>query len=236
MDKRIKVFLIILMLVTAAPFAVVTAQESATPQEHGTQEQQEHDEIAADMGHAEDSHGEAPHGEAPHGEEEHGHHFNWIAFLGKLFNATVLFGGLILLLRKPLIELLSKKSDEIKTDIIQREELVAATTDQLEAIKQRLEKIEAEVMVMKTDAKTVGGEEQKRIEELGKQEARRIVAMTEEEIQNKIDTSVRNLKERIADLTIDHFKKDIQSHLDKKSHQIIIEKNIEISGDIIERE
>ncbi len=60
--------------------------------------------------------------------------------------------------------------------------------------------------------------------------------MTEEEIDNKVDSAVRALKEKIADLTIDHFKKDIESHLGRKAHEKIIEKNIEISGEIIERE
>ena len=73
---------------------------------------------------------------------EQDHHFNWWGFLGKLFNATVLFGGLIFLLRKPLIKLLSEKSLDVKNDIIRREELLKTTSGQLEEIKKRLEKIE----------------------------------------------------------------------------------------------
>jgi F0F1-type ATP synthase membrane subunit b/b' len=171
--------------------------------------------------------------------EEHGeegeHHFNWLGFFGKLFNSTVLFGGLIFLLRKPLIKLLAQKSLDVKNDIIQREELLKTTAGQLDAIKKRLEKIEEEVQDMKKSAEKSGEEEQQRIRELGDSEARRIAAITEEEIDNKIDTSVRRLKERIADLTIEHFKKDIRTHMDKKTHEKIIEKNIDISGDIIER-
>jgi len=167
---------------------------------------------------------------------EQGHHFNWWGFLGKLFNATVLFGGLIFLLRKPLIKLLVQKSRDVKNDIVQREELLKTTTGQLEEIKKRLEKIEEEVEDMKNSAGKSGDEEKKRIEELGEKEAQRIKALTEEEIDNKVDSSIRALKEKIADLTIDHFKKDIESHLDQKAHEKIIEKNIEISGEIIERE
>lgn len=173
------------------------------------------------------------------GGEEHGeegqHHFNWLAFFGKLFNSTVLFGGLIFLLRKPLIKLLAQKSLDVKNDIIQREELLKTTSNQLDAIKERLEKIEEEVKKMKESAEKSGEEEKERIRELGDKEARRIAVLTEEEINTKIDTSVRRLKERIADLTIQHFKKDIQAHMDKKTHEKIIEKNIEISGEIIER-
>jgi F0F1-type ATP synthase membrane subunit b/b' len=167
---------------------------------------------------------------------EKDHHFNWWGFLGKLFNSILLFGGLIILLRKPLIKLLAQKSLDLKNDIIQREALVKTTTTQLEAIKKRLEKIEEEVQDMKNNAEKSGNEEKKRIQELGEKEAQRIKALTSEEINNKMDSSIRDLKEKIAELTIEHFKKDIESHLDQKAHEKIIEKNIEISGEIIERE
>jgi len=170
-----------------------------------------------------------------HGEAAH-HGFDWMGFLGKLVNATILFGGLIFLLRKPVIEFLTHKSLGIKTDILQREENVKTTTSQLEEIGKRLEKIELEVTRMKEAAQENGIEEQKRIEELGKKEAQRILDLTDAEISNRVENSVRNLKARIADLTIEHFKADVEKQLDKKAHENIIEKNIEISGDIIERE
>jgi F0F1-type ATP synthase membrane subunit b/b' len=168
------------------------------------------------------------------GGEHHG--FDWVGFLGKLFNATLLFGGLIFFLRKPIIEMLTQKSLDVKNEIHQKEEQVKSTSSQLDEICKRLDKIEEEVSGMKAAAKSSGEQEQIRIEELGKKEAQRIVELTETEIATKIENSVRNLKSRIADLTIDHFKKDIESQLDKKAHEKIIEKNIEISGDIIERE
>ena len=172
-------------------------------------------------------------GEA-HGEE---HHFDWWGFIGKTFNATLLFGGLIFLARKPLRNLLEQKSLAVKDDIIQREERLKTTAGQLEEIKKRLEKIEDEIQAMKNNAKKSGNDEQKRIEELGEKEAQRIRNLTEEEINTKMETAVRNLKEKIADLTIDHFKEDIRAHLDRETHEQLIEKNIQrISGEAIERE
>lgn len=172
-------------------------------------------------------------GEA-HGEE---HHFDWWGFIGKTFNATLLFGGLIYLARKPLRNLLEQKSLAVKDDIIQREERLKTTAGQLAEIKKRLEKIEDEIQTMKNSAKKSGNDEQKRIEELGEKEAQRIRNLTEEEINTKMETAVRNLKEKIADLTIRHFKKDIRAHLDRESHEQLIEKNIaRISGEAIERE
>jgi F-type H+-transporting ATPase subunit b len=170
-------------------------------------------------------------------EGEHGgeHKFDWWGFLGKLLNSTILFGGLILLLRKPIINLLAQKSLDVKDDINQREEELTKTSRQLEDLKDRLVKIEEEVADIKKAAEISGNVEKKRIEELGANEARRILELTEAEIATKVENSVRNLKSRIADMTIEHFKKDIGKQLDKKAHERIIEKNIEKCGDIIER-
>lgn len=174
--------------------------------------------------------------EAQEAQASEHHGFNWGGFLGKLFDSTLLFGGLIFLVRKPLIALLAQKSLDIKTDIIQRENQLKNTTVHLQGIMERLEKIEEEVQAVKDSAEKSGNEEKKRIEEAGENEAQRILALAEEEIGNKMDTAVRELKERIADLTIEHFKKDIEAHLDPRMHERLIEKNIAVlSGEAIER-
>jgi len=175
-------------------------------------------------------------GEHESGGEPGAHHFDWWGFIGKTINSLILFGGLILLLRKPLIKLLTQKSLDIQTDIQQRENEVERTTNELQKIHERLEKIELEVAGMKQNAQKSGNEEKKRIEELGAKEAQRILDLTNAEIDLKVENSIRNLKAKIADLTIEHFKKDIQKQLDKKAHEKIIEKNIQKCGEIIERD
>jgi F-type H+-transporting ATPase subunit b len=168
-------------------------------------------------------------------ESGHGHGFDWGQFLGKSFNSLILFGGLILLLRKPIIKLLAQKSLDIKDDIVQRETELQKSSRQLEELHQRLDKIEAEVAGMKQIAEQSGNEEKKRIEALGAKEAQRILELTDAEINTKVENSIRNLKAKIAELTIEHFKKDIREQLDKNAHDKIIEKNIKSCGEIIER-
>ena len=149
------------------------------------------------------------------------HHFDWLGFTGMGINALILFGGIILLIRKPLIKLLAQKSVDIKTEIQQREIEVERTNNELEKIHKRLEKIEEEVAGMKQTAKENGNQEKKRIEELGTKEAQRILELTETEINTKVENSIRNLKAKIADLTIEHFKTDIHKQLDKKAHGVV---------------
>jgi F-type H+-transporting ATPase subunit b len=170
------------------------------------------------------------------GEHNGDHGFSWWAFVGRMLNSTILFGGLIYFLRKPLRKVLTQKILDIKTDIDQREVQLKSTTSQFEEIKKRLEKIEKEVEGIRNSAIAQGNEEKLRIKKLGQEEALRIQEITNEEIDIKVESSIRNLKQRIADLTIEHFKKDIDSYLDKTKHEKIIEKNIKVSGDIIDRE
>lgn len=171
------------------------------------------------------------------GEEGAGtHHFNWGHFLGKVLNSLLLFGSLIYFLRKPLINLLAQKSLEVKSDILERERTLETTRHELQKMKDRLEKIEHEISGMKENANNDGNIEKLRLEELGQKEAQRINDITREEIDTRINNAVRSLKSRVADLTIEHFKKDIQAHLDPQTHEKIIQKNIKTCGEIIERE
>jgi len=161
------------------------------------------------------------------------HHFDWGRFIGSVLNSTILFGALILFLRKPLIKLLSQRSIDVKTDIVEREKNVKLTGQQFDTIKQRLDQIEDEVKNMQQAARQRGEEEKHKIEELGTREAQRVLDITESEIKNRVESSITDLKSRIAQLTIDHFKKDIQAHLDEAKQRQLIDRNIKKAGEIV---
>jgi F-type H+-transporting ATPase subunit b len=162
------------------------------------------------------------------------HHVNWFNVLGKVFNSTVLFGGLTLLLRKPLIRMLSEKSAAVENDFFGREKNLAATSIRLEEIEQRLQKVAVEVEQIKTTARASGLEELARLEAAGRDEAARIIALSDEEIRLRVEAAVRLVKGRIADLAIERFKDDFIKNLDTPTQQKIIERNITACGDIDE--
>lgn len=161
-------------------------------------------------------------------------HVDWFAVLGKVFNSTVLFGGLALLLRKPLIRMLSEKSAAVENDFHERDKNLAATAVRLKDIEQRLQKATVEVAGIKTGAVAGGQEELARLEAAGREEAARIIALSEEEIRLRVEAAVRSVKARIADLAIGHFKEDFSKNLDAGLQQKIIERNITASGEIDE--
>lgn len=169
------------------------------------------------------------------GEGEQATHFKWSLFLGQILNSTILFGGLIFLLRKPLLKYLGEKSVNVTIDLETREENLGKTTDRLAEIRNRLDKIEAEVSEMKNEARQSGEEEKKKIRQLGQLEAHKIAQLNEEEINRKFEIAIRDLQEKIADLAIEHFKNEMLSELDDRLHEKIILENIELIGETIER-
>lgn len=167
------------------------------------------------------------------GGEAHAHAFDWTAFLGKVFNSTILFGGLIYALRKPLIRLLSEQSSQVRLDIEERRGQIKSATADYESLRKRLDDLEREIREISDQARENGERERLRIEAEGKAEAERIARLTEEEIGNRVDAAVRRLKSRVAEMAIQRFRDDIRDQLDAERHSRIIDRNIEISGDVI---
>jgi len=166
------------------------------------------------------------------GEAAHG--IDWLGVLAKVFNSTVLFGGLILLLRKPLIQMLTQKSAAIQADIVEREKELAAAELRLRDIGKRLAQVATEVGRIQGSAEAAGRDELARLQEAGRQEAERIVALSEEEIRQRVDAAVRAVKGRIADLAIERFRNDFEKKLDAATQQKIVERNIDACGGLDE--
>jgi len=162
------------------------------------------------------------------------HHIDWVSVLGKVFNSTVLFGGLLLLLRKPLIQMLSEKSASVVSDFHEREKKLAETVMRLENIEERLKKVAVEVEQVKGSAIAGGREELARLEAAGRDEAARIIAFSEEEIRLRVEAAVRAVKNHIANLAIERFQDDFKKNLDEGMQQKIIERNITDCGELDE--
>ncbi len=167
-----------------------------------------------------------------HADTHHG--FDWLGFFGKVFNSSVLFGGLFFLLRKPITNFLGQKTIDVKADIVGREEKIKEAKDELSGILKRLEAIEDDIKVLNDEAVKSGKVEKKKLKEIGEIESKRIMEQSEEEINYKIESSIKGLRTRIAQMTVDQFRESFKGELNKKIHEKIIEDNIKISGDIIQ--
>ena len=166
---------------------------------------------------------------------EAGYHFDWFGFFGRVFNSVVLFGGLIVILRKPLIEFLAGAGRTVAEDIREREKRIADGSLNLENVNLRLSRIEDEIEGMKKAAEEGGRAEMVKLEATGRRETDRILALSETEINLRIESALKQLREKIADLTIDHFRKEIRKNLDPEIQRKIVDRNIERIGELDER-
>ncbi len=166
---------------------------------------------------------------------EAGFHFDWFGFFGRVFNSVVLFGGLIVILRKPLIEFLAGAGRSVANDIREREKRIADGTLNLENVNLRLSRIEDEIEGMKKAGEDGGRAEMVKLEETGRRETDRILALSETEINLRIESALKQLREKIADLTIDHFQKEIRQNLTAEIQGKIVDRNIERIGELDER-
>ncbi len=161
------------------------------------------------------------------------HSFDWLGFFGKVFNSTVLFGGLYYVLKKPISSFLSKKVSDVKGDIVEREEKIEDARNELSGILKRLEAMEGDIKELNAQAVKTGKIEKEKLEKFAKGEADKIMELSKEEINYKIELSIKGLRTRIAKMTIERFKNSFKNDLTKKIHEQIINENIEISGDVI---
>lgn len=160
------------------------------------------------------------------------HGVDWLGVLGKVLNSAILFGGLFLALRKPLIQMLTQKGAGLRRDFAERERTLAASEERLREIDRRLERVSAEVEGMHAEAEAAGRVELERLEAAGRREAERIVALGQEEIRQRVDAAVLEIKGRIADLAIARFRDDFRKGLDAAVQQKILERNIDAAGEL----
>jgi F-type H+-transporting ATPase subunit b len=165
---------------------------------------------------------------------EGGHGFNWQAFLGRILNFSILFGGLFVLLRKPVAAYFARRGQEIRSDIETRQGDIRGAENRLREINERLGRMEAELAEMRRSADESGRAEMARLDEAGRREAERILQLADTQMQQRLESAVRELKRRIADLAIERFQADLKEKLDERAQQRIIDRNIQQSGDLHE--
>ncbi|HNX96398.1 MAG TPA: ATP synthase F0 subunit B, partial [Candidatus Aminicenantes bacterium] len=139
---------------------------------------------------------------------EAAHHFDWMGFAGKAVNSTILFGGLFLLLRRPVATMLRKTSAGIQTDLADRRTRADEAIANLEVVARRLAGVESEVEAIHAAARERGRLEGERLAADGRAEAERIVAQAQAETERRLDAAKQRIRERVADDLLSRFTTD----------------------------
>jgi F-type H+-transporting ATPase subunit b len=146
--------------------------------------------------------------------------------LGKILNFAILFGGLFVLLRRPLQAYLAKRSGGIRTELDEAragrdeaERKLAETQARLAALKDETAKIALEAQAESQRA----GE---RIRALAEKESERIREFTRQEIDLQLASGRRELAEYTMDLAVSLAEAHLKAELNDQDQARLIDRSI----------
>ncbi len=158
-------------------------------------------------------------------EVEHSSHSS--DFIGKVINFVVLFGGLTFVLYKPLRKFLGERGEAIRGSIKKARTMKKDAEAELAGASKRMEKLQDEVIKIRSSAEKEGLEEKERIISAARQEVARLKNLTSEEISFLTDTAIQELKEYTVRLAVNQAADRIKERLTPKIHAGLIDRSIE---------
>ena len=159
-------------------------------------------------------------------EEEH-HDSNSMAFIAKMVNFLVLFGGLAFLLRKPIRQFLEARAAQIDTTIRDAEESRHGAEFDLEMTEKRVVELSHEIDELREKARLEGGREKERIIRAAKDEGARMNEAAQQEIELISRAGIKGLKEFAVNLAAAEALERIQKRLTPETHTRLIDDSIE---------
>jgi len=135
-------------------------------------------------------------------EGEH-HEESLAAFLSRVVNSALLFGGIYYLVRKPLADHLARRSVQIATDLATARETKATATVRLQEIEGRLRQLPAELDELRRRGADEIAAEQERLRQQAAHERDRLLEQTRREIDRRLRTARRELTALTAHLAVD---------------------------------
>jgi len=160
--------------------------------------------------------------------------------LPTLITQVVTFIILLVVLRlvayKPIMRMLDERSKRIKESMEQAEELKKQTAGAQEEIKKQLEQASREGQERIARAVKAGEDVKLKAQEDARKEAEALVGRARSEIQRERDEAIGEVRREFADLTVLAAGKVIEKSLDKEEHRELIEKVLEESSTLKEKE
>jgi F-type H+-transporting ATPase subunit b len=167
-------------------------------------------------------------------EDKH-HDSNPMAFIAKVVNFLILFGGLAYVLRKPIKQFLEGRAAEIDTTMRGAEESRHGAEKDLEQTAKRLHELSQEVEELKDKAVLEGQREKDRIIRVAQEEGARMKEAVQQEIEMISRAGIRGLKEFAVTLAAAEALERIQKRLTPEKHTRLIDDSIERLENLYEK-
>ena len=171
--------------------------------------QEAEDHAATEAGAETGEHAEA-HAESP-----------WMTVF-RWFNAAVLFGGLIYLLRKPAGEFFENRRKQIVTGMERARDAQSTANARMDEIEHRLSSLSAELSALKSEADREAAAEREKILADAKREVDRVVEQSRQEIDRVARSIEREIKDKIADAVVDRAGKTLQTQMTEDDQKRVV--------------
>jgi F-type H+-transporting ATPase subunit b len=147
-------------------------------------------------------------------------------FIGKVINFIVLFGGLFLILRKPVKNYLNERSQNVDLSIKEAVETKEQSEKKLKSVLGRLNELSDEVKKIKDEAEIEGNKQKESIIKSARQEAKRLKDLTGQEIDSLYSLGLKEIRAYAAEKAIEAASKRIKQRMTSKLQSDMIDKSI----------
>ncbi|MED5374539.1 MAG: ATP synthase F0 subunit B [Myxococcota bacterium] len=134
-------------------------------------------------------------------------------------NFVILFGGLFLVARKPVGELLKQRQAEIKKEITDAQEARNVAQERFDELEARLARFEQQVEQMKTDAKAAADRDAALHHERTMKDIELIKEQTTRAIREESTKAHRRLREQAVDLALEVATERLKGQLTTDDHK-----------------
>ena len=155
--------------------------------------------------------------------------------LGKIINFVILFGGLIIILRKPLREFLRKRTETIRNLIKDARNARLEAESKLDEARRKIAALEEDVVRLRKDAEAEGLKEKERIQALAAKEEIRLRSFAEQEIDLQAKAAIQELKEYTAELAASLAEVRIRDKITVQEQSELIDKSIDKLAELHEK-
>jgi F0F1-type ATP synthase membrane subunit b/b' len=148
-------------------------------------------------------------------------------FLSKVANALVLFGGLTLVMRKPVKAMLAKRTADVGESLRRAQTGRTEAEAWSEASKAKLAGLEDEVRALKAEAEAEGRRQAELISRAAAAEAERLKKLTRQELDEQVRRGVGELKGYAAGRAAAIARERIRRRLTPEAQAALIDKSID---------
>jgi F-type H+-transporting ATPase subunit b len=161
---------------------------------------------------------------------------SWPTLITQVVTFIILLVVLRFVAYKPIMRMLDERSRRIKESMDQAEEIKQQSAGAQEEIKKQLEQASREGQERIARAVKAGEDVKLKAQEDAKKEAEALVTRARSEIQRERDEAIGEVRREFADLTVLAAGKVIEKSLDKEEHRDLIDKVLEESSALKEKE